>query len=125
MTTWDAFYPLHPQAGLGSALYQRVKDLGWGKRWGDQEPKFWQFSANGLVAGMQIDVDAFSGTREELYALAEAEPPDGTPEPVVPPKWIAIGAKGALVADGVDYSRGWYDTGWRRGDWSWHGPEEG
>jgi GH25 family lysozyme M1 (1,4-beta-N-acetylmuramidase) len=92
VTTWDAFYPLHPRAGLGSVLYQQVKNRGWGERWGNQEPKFWQFSSNGRVAGMQIDVDAFSGTRQELYALAEAEPPDVEPEieepvarPLIPP----------------------------------------
>ena len=76
LVTWDAFYPLHPQAGVGSALYERVKDQGWGQRWGNQEPKIWQFSANGRVAGMEVDVNAFSGTRPELYALAEVEPPD-------------------------------------------------
>jgi GH25 family lysozyme M1 (1,4-beta-N-acetylmuramidase) len=81
VTTWDAFYPLGSQAGLGSVLYEQIKDLGWGERWGEQEPKFWQFSANGMVAGMEIDVNAFSGTREELYALAVAESPDGEPEP--------------------------------------------
>jgi GH25 family lysozyme M1 (1,4-beta-N-acetylmuramidase) len=81
VTTWDAFYPLHPQAGLGSEMYEQVKGLGWGERWGGQEPKFWQFSANGRVAGLEIDVNAFSGTRAELYALADAEPPDAKPEP--------------------------------------------
>jgi GH25 family lysozyme M1 (1,4-beta-N-acetylmuramidase) len=75
VTTWDAFYPLHPQARVGSMLYEQGKHLGWGKRWGDQEPMFWQFSANGMVAGMKIDVNPFSGTRDELYALADAEPP--------------------------------------------------
>src|SRR5918998_1456508 len=81
VTTWDAFYPLHPQVGFGSILYEQGKHLGWGERWGGQEPKFWQFSANGMVAGMEIDVNAFSGTRDELHALAEAEPPDVKPEP--------------------------------------------
>jgi hypothetical protein len=85
VTTWDAFYPLHPQAGLGSVLYEQVKRLGWGVRWGGQEPKIWQFSANGRVAGMQVDVNAFSGTREELYALADAKPPDVKPERVDKP----------------------------------------
>jgi GH25 family lysozyme M1 (1,4-beta-N-acetylmuramidase) len=87
VTTWDAFYPLHPQAGLGSVLYQQVKDRGWGKRWGNQEPKFWQFSSNGRVAGMQLDVNAFSGTLDELHALADATPPDvkREPEPVAKP----------------------------------------
>jgi hypothetical protein len=43
--------PAAPAAGLGSALYERVKDSGWGERWGNQEPKIWQFSAHGRVAG--------------------------------------------------------------------------
>jgi GH25 family lysozyme M1 (1,4-beta-N-acetylmuramidase) len=81
VTSWDAYYPLHPQDGLGSELYEQVKQLGWDERWGDQEPKFWQFSANGRVAGMQIDVNAFSGTRDELYGLANAQTPDVKPEP--------------------------------------------
>lgn len=81
VTTWGAFYPLHPQADHGSVLYERVKDQGWGQRWGNQEPKIWQFSANGSVAGMEIDVNAFSGTREELYDLAKAELPDVEPKP--------------------------------------------
>ena len=81
VTTWDAYYPLHPKAGYGSELYEQVKHLGWGERWGNQEPKFWQLSANGRVAGMEIDVNVFSGTRNELYALADSEPPDVKPEP--------------------------------------------
>jgi GH25 family lysozyme M1 (1,4-beta-N-acetylmuramidase) len=97
VTTWDAYYPLHPQSGFGSALYQQVKNLGWGQRWGDQEPKFWQFSANGLVAGMQVDVDAFSGTRDELYALAGTTapatpitPPPLPVRPLVPPSFVPL-----------------------------------
>jgi GH25 family lysozyme M1 (1,4-beta-N-acetylmuramidase) len=98
VTTWDAFYPQHPQAGLGSILYEQGKHLGWGERWGDQEPMFWQFSANGRVAGMEINVNAFSGTRDELYALADAEPPDVEPgaevhvvaKPLVPRGFVAL-----------------------------------
>jgi hypothetical protein len=40
---------------------------------------------------------------------------------VIPPKWIAINHEGMLVANGKDYSGGWYDTGWSKGDWSFHG----
>jgi lysozyme len=98
VTTWDAFYPLHPAAGFGSVLYEGVKKRGWGKRWGGQEPKIWQFSANGMVAGLEVDVNVFSGTREELYALAEAEAPDGQPvsedhveiKPLVPPGFVPL-----------------------------------
>ncbi len=97
VTTWDAYYPLHPQPGLGSVLYQQGKRFGWGERWGNQEPKFWQFSSHGRVAGMEIDVDAFSGTREELYALARADLPDVVPQvevpaakPLVPPGFVPL-----------------------------------
>src|SRR5215212_5364286 len=97
VTTWDAYYPLHPQVGLGSVLYEQVKQLGWGERWGDQEPKVWQFSANGRVAGMEIDVNAFSGTRDALYALAGVKPPDVKPprvppvaKPLVPPGFVPL-----------------------------------
>src|SRR5215217_502351 len=97
VTTWDAFYPLHPQAGLGSVFYEQVKDLGWGERWGNQEPMFWQFSSNGMVAGMQIDVNAFRGTRQELFDLADAGPaPEVRPEPepvevpLAPPGFVEL-----------------------------------
>jgi GH25 family lysozyme M1 (1,4-beta-N-acetylmuramidase) len=104
LVTWDAFYPLHPQAGLGSALYEQVKNSGWGERWGNQEPKFWQFSANGRVAGLEIDVNAFSGTRAELYALAEAEPPDARSERVATPSEQRL-FLGVDPADGSLYER--------------------
>ena len=97
LVTWDAFYPLHPQAGLGSALYERVKDSGWGERWGNQEPKIWQFSAHGRVAGMEIDVNAFSGTREELYALAVLKWSRGDSNPRPPP------CKGGTVSPGASW----------------------
>lgn len=84
LTTWDASYPLHPEAGFGSVLYERVKSFGWGKRWGGVEPKVWQFSANGRVAGFELDVNAFSGTREELLALTGAETVGSIPTEEVP-----------------------------------------
>lgn len=107
VTTWDAYYPLHPRADYGSVLYEQVKDLGWGERWGDQEPKFWQFSANGRVAGMEVDVNAFSGTRAELYALADAQPPDVQPEsePVESPPSEQRLYVGVDPADGSLYER--------------------
>jgi len=106
LVTWAAFYPVHPQAGLGSVLYERVKNLGWGERWGNQEPKIWQFSANSRVAGMEIDVNAFPGTRPELYALADAELPDSrrAPRPVQPPSEERLHL-GVDPADGSLYER--------------------
>jgi hypothetical protein len=40
------------------------------------------------------------------------------------PWWVAINKDGVLVANGDDYSKGWYDTGYHKNDWSWHGPKE-
>lgn len=40
------------------------------------------------------------------------------------PLWWAVNAEGLLVANGEDYTGGWYDTGYRNGDFSFHGPKE-
>ena len=90
VVTWDASYPYHPEAGLGSTFYFRALNdgYGWGKRWGDQEPMIWQFSCNVICAGMQVDGNAFRGTKEELLALTGGEPqpkPQPAPSPPVPP----------------------------------------
>lgn len=63
--------------------------------------------------GLMPDVD-YSGSPD----LSDS------PRLVLPPKWISIGADGSMVAEGADYSCGWYDTGYKKGDWSWHGPKE-
>jgi len=55
--------------------------------------------------------------------LRDWKPGKNSDPKVRAPKWIAINSKGLLVANGSDYSRGWFDTGYRRNDWSWHGPE--
>lgn len=81
LVAWDAYYPLHPQAGYGSALYEQCKHLGWGVRWGGVEPRIWQFSANGVVAGFEVDVNAFAGTREGLLKLTGPKKPPTPPAP--------------------------------------------
>lgn len=40
------------------------------------------------------------------------------------PRWIAISAEGVLIAEGTDYTRGWFDTGYEKNDWSFRGPKE-
>jgi hypothetical protein len=55
--------------------------------------------------------------------LRDWKPGKNTDAKIRAPKWIAINSKGLLVANGSDCSRGWYDVGYRRNDWSWHGPE--
>ena len=77
---WDAYYlhmdPVHPKQFYGhSKEYFQNAGLpwGWGKPWGGVEPWFWQFTSAGGVAGMNIDVNAFRGAREQLRALTRAK----------------------------------------------------
>src|SRR5215210_2030134 len=79
---WDAYYlhmdPVKPrQFYANSDRYFGDAELpwGWGKPWGDVEPWFWQFTSAGGVAGMNIDVNAYRGTRSQLLALTGLEGP--------------------------------------------------
>ncbi len=118
VVSWDAYYPLHPESGHGSALYGRVKDLGWGERWGGVEPMIWQFSANGLVAGLEVDVNAFRGSKAELLALTGSATDTGTPPPPPPapklkPNFVAVGKPdrtAAFMAASVCERRGFPAT---------------
>lgn len=58
------------------------------------------------------------------YSTAHNVDPIPPSKFVKSPMWIAMNKDGVLVAEGADYTRGWYDTGYKRGDWSWHGPKE-
>src|SRR5215212_7146082 len=73
---WDAYYlhmdPVRPKQFYANSerYFQDAKiPWGWGKPWGGVEPWFWQFTSAGGVAGMNIDVNAYRGTREQLIAL--------------------------------------------------------
>jgi GH25 family lysozyme M1 (1,4-beta-N-acetylmuramidase) len=73
---WDAYY-LHMNPVFPKRFYPDSENLfqqadlpwGWGKRWGNVEPWFWQFTPAGRVAGINIDVNAYRGTPEQLLAL--------------------------------------------------------
>jgi GH25 family lysozyme M1 (1,4-beta-N-acetylmuramidase) len=82
---WDAYYlnmdTVHPkQFYANSERYFQNADLpwGWGKRWGNVEPWFWQFTSAGAVAGMNIDVNAYRGTSEQLLSLTRVKRGEGT-----------------------------------------------
>lgn len=56
---------------------------------------------------------------------AHAAPDGDTTAAVTPTYWIAINKDGVLVANGQDFSRGWYDVGYKYNDFPrWHGPKE-
>jgi hypothetical protein len=80
------------------------------------------------VTDQYTDTDTAGFLELRYYGLLPGVDYSGAAAPggerVTAPKWLAIGRDGTLVANGDDYAGGWYDTGWRRGDWSWHGPKE-
>ncbi|MFE3196274.1 C39 family peptidase [Nocardia sp. NPDC059240] len=56
------------RAGFAAAIYPGHDDIGW-QAYGGGDPRIFQFSDRGLVAGREIDVDAFRGTPSELRDL--------------------------------------------------------
>jgi len=79
---WDAYYlhmdPVRPKQFYANSerYFQDAKiPWGWGKPWGGVEPWFWQFTSAGGVAGMNIDVNAYRGTSEQLLALTGVKEP--------------------------------------------------
>ncbi|MGW5267274.1 glycoside hydrolase family 25 protein [Rhodococcus sp. NPDC003994] len=56
------------RAGYASVIYPGDQDRGW-TGYGGLNVSILQFSQKGRVAGMNVDVDAFRGTRAELDAL--------------------------------------------------------
>jgi GH25 family lysozyme M1 (1,4-beta-N-acetylmuramidase) len=80
---WDAYYlhmnPIYPRRFYGDSehMFHRAGlPWGWGRRWGEVEPWFWQFTSAGKVAGLNIDVNAYRGTREQLLRLTGFEDRD-------------------------------------------------
>lgn len=66
---WDSRYT--SGSDYGSNLYGQVPESWWSSRYGGWGTvTVLQFSSSGLVAGQQVDVNAFRGTVDELRALA-------------------------------------------------------
>lgn len=72
---WDAMYRSNDPVGNPKTYYSRVHGDGWGKPWGDEEPIMWQFTPGGRVAGFDLDVNAYAGTKAALWALADWDIP--------------------------------------------------
>src|SRR5215207_9997405 len=70
---WDAMYLDMNPHDRPRDYYADMKHRGWGEPWGGVEPWFWQFTSAGGVAGLNIDVNAYKGTREQLLALTGAK----------------------------------------------------
>jgi GH25 family lysozyme M1 (1,4-beta-N-acetylmuramidase) len=80
---WDAYYlhmnPVYPRRFYDDSehlFHQAGLPGGWGRRWGGVEPVFWQFTPAGKVGGLNVDVNAYRGTREQLLGLTGFEDGD-------------------------------------------------
>lgn len=107
VVTWDANYPYENDPRPGPELYKEVWNWegAWGKRWGDQEPMFWQFSGSTPVDGLsEVDVNAFRGTKEELVALTGSGKGEGGKKMI---KAVDL-VEACRLLRGIFY-RVWYD----------------
>lgn len=93
---WDAEY-LHMEKGkTGSELYYEALQYpqyveAWGRKWGGVEPMFWQFTSTARVAGMDVDANAFRGTREQLRRIMGAAAPSLLDKRKRSPRWSSDG----------------------------------
>jgi GH25 family lysozyme M1 (1,4-beta-N-acetylmuramidase) len=119
---WDAYY-LHMDRVFPKRFYEDSENLfhradlpwGWGRRWGNVEPWFWQFTPAGTVAGMNIDVNAYRGTREQLLALTGEKQRGGAEDEQPEHEGAGHGTNGGGgrkkilahgVVDGTNFARG-------------------
>lgn len=106
---WDARYLDMNPHNRPREYYADMKQHGWGKPWGDVEPWMWQFTSAGTVAGMNIDVNAYRGTPEQLLALIGENERGGAAENGSRPGGNGGDGKKLLahgVIDGTNFARG-------------------
>jgi len=65
---WVAAYNSNPY-GAPSAIYPGNGNRQWDYPLGNRKPSIWQFGSNARVAGFNVDVNAFRGSRAELEAI--------------------------------------------------------
>lgn len=65
---WVAAYGQNPR-GYAASIYPGNSARQWDYPLGNQRPALWQFGSRGVVAGREVDVNAFRGTKEKLKAL--------------------------------------------------------
>lgn len=82
---WVAAYGAN-RVGYASVLYPGNRHKQWDYPLGNQRPVVWQFGSRGKVAGREVDVNAFRGTRAQLEALFNGEPVVKDPEPAPTPE---------------------------------------
>lgn len=67
---WVAAYGMN-EHGSPQQLYPGNGHGQWNYPLGNQKPALWQYGSNARVAGRDVDINAFRGTRQQLAALFE------------------------------------------------------
>lgn len=65
---WVAAYGAN-RRGAPKAIYPGDNHRQWSYPLGNQKPALWQYGSRGVVAGREVDVNAFRGSKEELRRL--------------------------------------------------------
>lgn len=65
---WVAAYGAN-RVGKPQALYPGDHDRQWAYPLGNQKPSIWQFGSRAQVAGREVDINAYRGTKEQLRML--------------------------------------------------------
>ncbi|MFR9872074.1 GH25 family lysozyme, partial [Corynebacterium striatum] len=65
---WVAAYGQN-RAGAPAAIYPGNGASQWDYPLGNQKPALWQYGSNAQVAGYNVDINAYRGSRDELRAL--------------------------------------------------------
>lgn len=80
---WVAAYGQNPR-GVASAIYPGNSHRQWDYPLGNQRPALWQFGSRGVVAGREVDVNAFRGSKDKVRALFYGGTVTPTPRPTEP-----------------------------------------
>lgn len=80
---WVAAYGANPR-GTASAIYPGNSAAQWDYPLGNQRPALWQFGSRGVVAGYEVDVNAFRGTKDKVRALFYGGTVTPAPRPEIP-----------------------------------------
>ncbi|AHW64888.1 1,4-beta-N-acetylmuramidase [Corynebacterium glyciniphilum AJ 3170] len=65
---WGAAYGTNP-TGAPKSIYPGDNHRQWSYPLGNKKPSMWQFGSNATVAGFEVDINAFKGTKDQVRDL--------------------------------------------------------
>ena len=120
----NADYPT-TSPGSPAGLYPGDSSSLWDGYGGIAAPTFLQFTASAVEGGMQVDMNAFRGTAEQLAAMLGTAGPPPPQAPPWPGRTFVYSGPGTAVTQGDDVRR-WQakmaERGWRITADGWYGP---